>query len=97
MLNSFLGSEFGFNPEKLGLLWSVIFLVSAAASQFTSVIVRVFRNYSTLVVGLVIAISFVVSPFVGVIIRDLYNGSLNTSPVNFIPDWLAISLTKLCK
>src|SRR3989344_1856504 len=36
MLNSFLGVEFGFSPEMLGILWAGIYLISALASQLTS-------------------------------------------------------------
>lgn len=66
MLDSFLGFEFGFTPEQLGILWSIIFLVSAFASRMTPFI----RNYSSdnlaiFVTGMVIALSLIVSPIVG--------------------------------
>jgi len=68
MLNSFLGMKFGFNGEQLSTLWSVIFLLSAGATQLTPTIRKRFGKFSAVLVGLVIAGTFIISPFVGLII-----------------------------
>lgn len=68
MLNGFLAVEYGFTEQQQGILWSAIFLVSAFASQLTPVIKDKFKgNWSTIFVGVVICISFLISPYVGLV------------------------------
>ncbi|MBP9718872.1 MAG: MFS transporter [Candidatus Levybacteria bacterium] len=69
MLNSFLGVEFGFKPESIGILWAVIYLVSAFASQLTPYITK-FMPYdkSIILIGVLIAVSLIVSPWLGLVI-----------------------------
>lgn len=72
MLNSFLGVEFGFKEEQLGILWSVIFLVSALASQLTPLITKYLKNnLSIFFIGIVISLTLVVSPYLGLAIGGL--------------------------
>lgn len=69
MIDSFLGFEFGFNEIQLGILWSIIFVISALASQLTPLIQRVLKgNLSIVVIGLLIAATFIVSPMAGLFI-----------------------------
>jgi len=66
MIDSFLGFEFGFNEIQLGILWSVIFVISALASQLTPIIRNFLKgNLSIIAIGILMAITFVVSPVVG--------------------------------
>lgn len=68
MLDSFLGVEFGFSPVQQGILWSVIFLVSALASQATPQIRKLFKgNSSIFLIGTLMAITFIISPIAGLI------------------------------
>ena len=72
MLDSFLGVEFGFKEEQMGILWSVIFLVSALASQLTPIINRFFKNnLSIFFVGIIIAATLIVSPLLGLLLGGL--------------------------
>jgi MFS family permease len=72
MLDGFLGFEFGFNEIQMGILWSVIYVVCAVASQLTPLIRRIFKgNLSIIIVGVFMAITFIVSPFVGLIAGGL--------------------------
>lgn len=71
MLNSFLGFEFGFTAAEQGILWSAIFLISALASQTTPYIRQKFKNYSMILVAVVIALSLVISPAVGLIVGGI--------------------------
>lgn len=72
MLNSFLGVEFKFTPEQLGILWSVIFVVAAAASHFSPQIKK-YLSYQKAapLVGLLIAITLLISPLLGTILGGL--------------------------
>ncbi len=72
MLDSFLGFEFGFNAEQLGILWSVIFIISALASQLTPVIKRLFKgNLVIVVTGLIIGVTFIFSPMMGLVLGGI--------------------------
>ena len=69
MLNSFLGVELGFDAKQLGVLWSIIFLVSAGASQFTPVLYRKFGGrVSIAITGAVIGITLLASPLLGMML-----------------------------
>lgn len=68
MIDSFLGFEFGFNEIQLGILWSVIFIVSAIASQLTPTVRRFLGdNRAIIVTGILMALTFVVSPVAGMV------------------------------
>lgn len=72
MLDGFLGFEFGFNEIQMGILWSAIYVVCAIASQLTPWIRKIFKgNLSIVIVGVLMAITFMVSPFVGLIVGGL--------------------------
>jgi len=69
MVDSFLSFEFGFTDKQMGVLWSVIFIVSAFASQLTPAINKLLGlKKSLLVVGVVMAVTFIVSPYIGLIL-----------------------------
>ncbi len=71
-LDSFLGVEFGFNPVQLGILWSVMYILSAVASQLTPLINKVFKgNLLIIFIGVLMAITFVVSPVAGLALGGL--------------------------
>lgn len=68
ILNGFLGFEFGFSPTQLSILWSVIFLISAFTSQATPLLRKHFSDLTAvLLVGIVIAITLILSPTLGLI------------------------------
>lgn len=72
MLNNFLGVEFGFSPVQLSILWPAIYVLSAFAAQTSPIFIQKFKERSTLIiVGLLMAVSFMVSPYVGMIIGGL--------------------------
>lgn len=72
MLNSFLGVEFGFNEKQIGILWALIYIVSALASQLTPYVVKSFKvNRSLFIVGVLIAVSFIISPVLGILLGGL--------------------------
>lgn len=72
MLDSFLGFEFGFNAEQLGILWSAIFLISAGASQLTPFIRKILKgNLPIILTGIAIVITFIVSPLLGLILGGI--------------------------
>lgn len=69
MVDSFVSFEFGFTDKQMGILWSVIFVLSAFASQLTPVINKMLGlKKSLFLVGLVMAITFIVSPYIGLIL-----------------------------
>lgn len=72
MLDSFLGVEFGFSEEQMGILWSVIFVFSAAASLLTPNLVKKFGNVlTTFWLGAVMAATMFISPYVGLIVGGI--------------------------
>ncbi|MBI2033353.1 MAG: MFS transporter [Candidatus Levybacteria bacterium] len=71
-VNDFLGVEFGFRPEELGILWAVILLIGGLVSQaaphfkkYTQELTAVFF------IGVAIALTFLISPVVGLWIGGL--------------------------
>lgn len=72
MLDSFLGFEFGFSAEQLGILWAAIFIISAAASQITPYITKYLKGNSAIyIVGVAIVITFIFSPVLGLILGGI--------------------------
>ncbi len=68
MLDYFLGFEFGFNEIEFGILWSIIFIISAMASQLTPLLRKIFKeNGAIILTGIIMAITFLISPFIGLI------------------------------
>ncbi len=66
MLNSFLGVELGFKEKELGFLWSAIYLISAGASQLTSLIAKHFpKNATMITIGCLTGGAFIGTAFVG--------------------------------
>lgn len=69
MLNGFLGVEFKFSPQALGILWSAFYVVSAFVSQLTPFLKRRFADNTTLLlIGFSIAFSLLFSPWLGIIL-----------------------------
>lgn len=72
ILNSFLGVEFGFKPEILGILWAVIYLVSSFASQLTPYLKKYIEyDKFVIIIGILIAISLIISPLLGIFLSGL--------------------------
>ena len=72
MVDSFLSFEFGFNDKQMGILWAVIFIISAIAAQTTSFFnKKLGLHKSILVTGLLMAITFIVSPYLGLILGGM--------------------------
>jgi len=72
MLNSFLGVEYKFTPQQQGIMWSVIYLITAAASHY-SPLIKKYLNYrdATIYVGLLIAITLIISPLLGMLLGGI--------------------------
>ena len=69
MIDGFLGVEFGFNEQMAGILWAVIFIISSFASQLSPHLRKYFNdNQSLVIVGSLIGISLVVSPYLGLLL-----------------------------
>lgn len=66
MLNGFLGVEYGFSEKQLGFLWAAIGIVAALASQLTPSFRKIFKsNLSIFVVGILLSLSLLASPLIG--------------------------------
>lgn len=69
MGESFLGVEFGFKENSIGVFFSLAYLVAALTSQLTPKIIgKINTNKLVIILGILTAISFIISPFVGLII-----------------------------
>src|SRR3989338_607002 len=69
VLNDVLAFEFGFKEKQLGVLISTIYLISAGASQISPKITKRFGyTISLFLVSLLVGISLVVSPIIGMIL-----------------------------
>jgi len=72
MMEAFLLVEFGFKPQGLGIIYSIIFILSAFSVQLTPWFKQKFGLRSGLVIlGLVLATSLMVSPVVGLTLGGL--------------------------
>lgn len=72
MVDSFVSFEFGFTDKQMGILWSVIFVISAFASQSTSYFKKILGvNRAIVAVGLLMAVTLVISPYIGLVIGGL--------------------------
>lgn len=68
MLESVLAVEYGFSPQFIGPFFALLFLISAGASTLTPILNRRFHiNTLLFILGLVLAVSYIVSPFVGIL------------------------------
>jgi len=71
-MEAFLLVEFGFKPQGLGIIYSIIFILSAFSVQLTPWFKQKFGLRSGLVIlGLVLATSLMVSPVVGLTLGGL--------------------------
>ncbi|NMC36324.1 MFS transporter [Candidatus Beckwithbacteria bacterium] len=69
MLNDFLAVEFSFTPQELAIFWSICYLVSAVMSQLTPKFIKQFGLKKTVFgLGIIIAVSLIVSPIAGLIL-----------------------------
>ena len=72
MLDSVLALEFGFKPQSSGVLFSVVFLVSAVVSQLSPSLNRHLGSIKSLfLISLVVGLSFIISPYVGIVLGGL--------------------------
>lgn len=72
MMETFLLVEFGFKAKGLGIIYSVVYLISALSSQLTPWFTKKFNLSSGLfLLGLVLTVSLISSPFVGLAIGGL--------------------------
>ncbi len=69
LLNDVLAVEFGFTASQLGIFMGVLSLIVAITSQFTTFLSNKFNLHNLFFVfGIVIAITLIISPFVGLIL-----------------------------
>lgn len=72
MLNGFLAVEFGFNEQLAGVFWSTVYVISSIISQLTPGFVKYFdENKSILISGIMIGITFVISPYLGLFLGGI--------------------------
>ena len=72
MVDSFLSFEFKFGDKQMGILWAVVFVVSAIVSQATPIINKKLGLLNSIfLTGVVMAITLVVSPLVGIVLGGL--------------------------
>lgn len=69
MLNSFLGFEFGLSEQANGIVWGAIYIIAGLTTQLSPWIKNKLGEQPALIlIGIIIAISLVISPFVGLVI-----------------------------
>lgn len=69
MLEGVLGVEFGFSPLGLSVFSAILYLITAAGSQFTSFFQNKFGGLKAIIILTIIAsLSLLVSPFAGIIL-----------------------------
>lgn len=69
VLDGILGIEFGFSETQMGVLWAVILLICAGASQLTSKVSKYLsEKKAVFLFGLIVAFSLIISPTLGLII-----------------------------
>jgi MFS family permease len=69
MVDSFLSFEFGFNDKQMGILWSIIFVFTAIASQYTEKLKNFFGSKTSIyLIGGLMGVTYLVSPYVGIVI-----------------------------
>jgi MFS family permease len=87
MLNSFLSVEFGFKAQALGILWSVLYLASSAASQLTPMLKKMLGDRKALILTcVIIAVTLLISPITGLILGGitlLIRSAMQALYVNF--------------
>ncbi len=72
MLDGFLSVEYGYKAILISILWSVIYLASAVSSQFTPTFRKYFGKTNAItLVGIMISVSLLVSPLLGLLIGGL--------------------------
>jgi MFS family permease len=72
MFEAFLLVEFGFRAQAMGIIYAIIYILSAFSSQLGPWLTQKLKlNSVFLFLGLITAISLIISPFVGMIIGGL--------------------------
>lgn len=72
MLEAFLLVEFGFKAQAMGIIYAIIYILSAFSSQLGPWLTQKIKlNSAIMFIGLITAISLIISPFVGMIIGGL--------------------------
>ncbi|MDZ7587101.1 MAG: MFS transporter, partial [Patescibacteria group bacterium] len=72
MMEAFLLVEYGFKDQAMGIIYSLIYILSAFSSQLTPWLKRKLGlNFTLIFIGLILAISLTISPFIGLIFGGL--------------------------
>lgn len=72
VLNDILGVEFGFNSRQLGIFIAAVSLISSGISQLAPKIIKRFKKLNGAVFfGLLIGLTYLVSPWAGIVIGGL--------------------------
>jgi MFS family permease len=72
MMESFLGVEFGFSPQYIGIIFSLVFLVAAGVSKMTPFINRKFgTKVGLLMMSAIMAFTYAISPLSGLILGGI--------------------------
>jgi hypothetical protein len=69
MMEAFLLVEFGYQAQAMGVLYSIIYVLSASSSQLGPWLKKKLGiNFGTILIGFVVALSLILSPFIGLIL-----------------------------
>lgn len=71
MLDSILSIELGFDETQLGILWAVIYLTTAGASQLTPFFLKKGTKVAFVLLGLLISFSLIISPWLTLVTGGL--------------------------
>jgi len=94
MLDSFLGIEFGFNEIEMGVLFSVVYFVSAMASQLTPFIKQILsERLGIILIGIFVAVTFMISPVLGLILGGV-SIALRSSLQGIFENLVSITINK---
>jgi MFS family permease len=72
MLNIILGVEYGMKEQYIGIIWAIIYLVSALSLQIIPTISKkINENIALIIIGFLIAITLIISPVLGLFIGTI--------------------------
>ena len=72
MLNIILGVEYGMKEQYIGIIWAIVYLVSALALQIIPTISKkINENIALIIIGILIAFTLIISPILGLFIGTL--------------------------
>lgn len=68
MMNNVLGVEFGIKAQYIGIIWAVMYFISAISLQFIPSFLKLFKDNTILtIIGFLIAITSIFSPILGLV------------------------------